>query len=430
MRRREPPPPGRAGRPYVVPPALLRSGEPFDGHHVVDEVRSPLGVLLWEGVRDVVLWAATAPASRPSLFASRAYRERVAALHSLELDQHVRGMMMLLAGVLDPETQPDRQAVARTCRKLAFWAEERLLPRTSIWYAQAAALTAPESAEHAYTAGLLCRRNTEYARAETWYRRAVGLARRRRDAQVYARAYMGLGDLFMQRGDYGRARLALERALNTARRAGMRTLRAEALHELFTVAVETDTIEDAETYAQKAFRACPPGHVLLPRLAHDVAVFWMLHGFYARALPVFQAVLGTMTRQNDRLMVLSSIARASGGAGRIDLFANAWVDTWQIIDDCPTLECVTSSLLRLAYGSACLHDWERVELAARHALELARTRGQTQVQQEAGVLLAIAERQEYIEKSLPSAEEPAVLESADHLADALVRRLTSYADTL
>ncbi|HEU0078696.1 MAG TPA: tetratricopeptide repeat protein, partial [Longimicrobiaceae bacterium] len=224
MPKREPPPPGRAGRPYVVPPALLRSGEPFDAHHVLDEVRSPLGVLLWEGVRDVVLWATTAPANRPRLFGPRAYEERVAALHAVELDQGFRGMMVLLAGVMDRESQPDRQVVARTCRKLAFWAEERLLPRTSVWYAQAAALAFPESAEHAYTVGLLCRKNSEYTRAETWYRRAIGLARRRRDAQVYARAYMGLGNLFIVRNDYARAREAFLRTFRAARRAGMRKL--------------------------------------------------------------------------------------------------------------------------------------------------------------------------------------------------------------
>jgi tetratricopeptide (TPR) repeat protein len=429
MPRREPPPAGRSGRPYVVPPALLRSGEPFDGHHVLDEVRSPLGVVLWEGVRDVVLWATTAPTNRPRLFGRRAHEERVAALHAVELDPDARGMLVLLAGVLDAEKQPDRQSVARACRKLAFWAEERLLPRTSIWYAQAAALASPESAEHAYTVGLLCRRNADYIRAETWYRRAIGLARRRRDAQVYARAHIGLGDLWMQLSDYRRARLAFERAYKTARRAGIRTLRAEALHELFTVAVETNTVADAETYAQKAFRACPLAHELLPRLAHDVAVFWMLQGFYARALPVFQAVLGTMTRPNDRLMVLSSIARAAGGAGRLDLFANAWVDTWQIIDDCPTLECVTSSLVNLARGSASLGDWERVELAARHAFELAGARNQTTVQQDANALLEAAERHDFAEQCLPPVEELTILESAEHLADALVRRLTRYAGT-
>jgi tetratricopeptide (TPR) repeat protein len=411
----------------VVPPALLRSGEPFDGHHVLDEVRSPLGVVLWEGVRDVVLWATTAPANRPRLFGSRAHDERVAALHAVELDPDARGMLVLLAGVLDAERQPDRQVVARACRKLALWAEERLLPRTSIWYAQAAALAAPESAEHAYTVGLLCRRNADYIRAETWYRRAIGLARRRRDAQVYARAYMGVADLFMQRGNYERAKLALERAFNTARRAGMRTLRAEALHDLFTVAVETNQVTEAENIARKAFRAYPRDHANLPKFAHDVAVFWMFQGYFDRALTVFQAVLGTVSSAGDRLRILSSIARAAGGAGRVDIFANAWVETWQIVDDCPTIECVTSSLVRLAYGSASLHEWERVAIAARHALNLSRERGQAQVEQEATMLLEAAEHHQFVETLISTPLEPLIVESADHLAGHLVRRLADYA---
>ncbi len=427
MPRREPPPPGRAGRPYVVPPALLRSGEPFDGHHVLDEVRSPLGVLLWEGVRDVVLWASTAPANRPRLFGPRAYAEKVAALHAVELDPEPRGMLMLLAGVMDRESQPDRQVVARTCRTLAFWAEERLLPRTSIWYAQAAGLAFPESAEHAYTVGLLCRKNSEYTRAETWYRRAIGLARRRRDARVYAQAYLELGDLFMQRSDYGRARLTFERAFKTARRAGIRAIRARSLHSLFGLAVETNQVAGAESYAWKAFKAYPSNHAHLPKLAHDVAVFWMFQGFHERALSVLQALLGTVTRTNERLMIISSIARAAGGAGHLGEFTNAWAETWQIVDTCPTLECVTSSLLRLAYGSASLCDWERVDLAARHALDLANTRGQVQVQQEARALLDAAERHHFVEALISPPEESAIVESADLLARDLVRRLSGYA---
>lgn len=426
MPPRKPRPPRRPGRPYVVPPALLRSAEPFDGFHVLDEVRSEAGVLLWEGVRDVVLWASTREADRDRLFGPRAHAARLAALGSTPADPSVRGPLAVLAGVLDRDAQPDRRAVARACRKLADWAEERSLPRTAIWYAQAASLAFPESAEHAWAAGRLCRKNSEYARAETWYRRAIGLARRRRDAGVYTRAYLGLGDLFMQRSEYGRAKISLERALRTARRAGVRPLRARALHSLFTVAVETNRVSEAEALARQAFKAYPRDHAQLPKFAHDVAVFWMLQGFHERAMTVFQAVLGTTNTANDQLLVLSNLARAAGGARRLDVFANAWVSTWQIIDDCPTLECVTSSLVRLAYGSASLDDWERVELAARYAAELARERGQVQVEQEAGALLDAAERRQFVEKRIPPPNEPVLVESADLLAEHLVRRLAGY----
>ncbi|MET0398729.1 MAG: tetratricopeptide repeat protein [Longimicrobiaceae bacterium] len=396
---------------------------------MLDEVRSPLGVVLWEGVRDVVLWATTAPANRPRLFGRRAHEERVAALHAVELDPDARGMLVLLAGVLDAERQPDRQAVARACRKLAFWAEERLLPRTSIWYAQAAALASPESAEHAYTVGLLCRRNADYIRAETWYRRAIGLARRRRDAQVYARAYMGLGDLFIVRNDYAKAREAFLRTFRAARRAGIRNLRAEALHNLFVVAAETNQVSDALDFAKKAFRAYPRSHSGRITLAHDVAGFWVLQGQYARALPVLEVLVRVLTHPSHRLFALSQLAWAAGGAGRLDVFAHAWVGTWQIIDDQPTLDCVTSSLLRLAYGSALLGDSERVDLASRLAIDIATKRGEEGVLVEARSLMETAEARGLTSSVRSQSVEAETDESADALAEAFVQTLAACAGT-
>ncbi|MEW5928532.1 MAG: hypothetical protein AB1941_13775 [Gemmatimonadota bacterium] len=429
MPRREPSPSARPGRPYLVPPALLRSGEPFDGHHVLDEVRSPLGVLLWEGVRDVVLWATTVPAFRPSLFDPRAYDARTAALHSVELEQELRGMLMRAAGVLDTEHQPDGAAVARTCRKVALWAEERLLPRTAIWYAQAAALASPGSAEHAYTAGQLCHRNAEYTRAETWYRRAVGLARRRQDADMYALAYTGLGHLFIARNDHARAGEAFLRAFRKARRAGIRKLWAEALHNLFVVAAETKQVAEAQEYARRAFRAYPRSHPGRITLAHDVAGFWVLQGQYRRALPVLEVLARILTRSSHRLFALSQLAWAAGGAGQIEVFAKAWIDTWQIIDNQPTLNCVTSSLLRLAYGSALLGDSERVELAAGFAIDLAKRRGEETVLAEARGLLETAGT-----AGLPPALPPPPVEVeqdelANDLAEAFVQTLAACADT-
>ncbi|HEV2146122.1 MAG TPA: tetratricopeptide repeat protein [Longimicrobiaceae bacterium] len=394
---------------------------------MLDEVRSATGALLWQAVRDVVLWATTPEDARSRLFGEDAYDHRVTAIRAREMEDDVRKWLILLAGVVSGREQPGREEISRTCRRISRWADETQLPRTAIWYAQAASLCFPEGAEHAYNVGWLLRRSQEYPRAEAWYRRAIGLARRRRDAHTYARAYMGLGNLYIQRDEYERARLAFERALQTARRAGLRKLRAEAFHDLFSVAAETKQVVDAEIYARKAFHAYPSGHPRLPQLAHDVAVFWMLQGFYNRALPVFESVARVLTRPADRLLILSNLARAAGGAGRIDVFTSAWADTWQIVDDKPHLECVTSSLLRLAYGSALLRDWERVDLAARFALELATRRGQQAVRREAEEVLSAAEQQRFTETVLPAPAEVAVTDAADALAGHLVRRLAACA---
>ncbi|HEX2190245.1 MAG TPA: hypothetical protein VHG51_15160, partial [Longimicrobiaceae bacterium] len=266
----------------------------------------------------------------------------------------------------------------------------------------------------------LCRNASEYARAVTWFARSIVLARRRRDGQTYARAYRRIGQLLMYKGAYGDAEDAFGRAFRYARRAGIREVAAEALHDLFTVAVETGRVAEAEELARRAFHAYPAAHHRLPALAHDIAVFWMLQGHPARALPVFQAVRTVVRDRADHLLAISNVVRAAGEVGDRETFVGAWVDSWAIIDAAPHLECVTSSLLRLAYGSAALGDRERVEVAARYALELATARGQSQVTEEAGILLAGADVSRVGESG---EKDPA----ADQLATRLIQRMRSRA---
>ncbi|HET6765498.1 MAG TPA: hypothetical protein VFH27_17550, partial [Longimicrobiaceae bacterium] len=58
-------------RRWCIPPAILREpSETLEGAQVLDEVGGRLGVLLWQCLRDVTLWAATDPEDRDGLFAS------------------------------------------------------------------------------------------------------------------------------------------------------------------------------------------------------------------------------------------------------------------------------------------------------------------------------------------------------------------------
>lgn len=158
----------RPGRPIPVPPALLSSGEPFDGHHILTEAQSPIGVVLWQSVRDIVLWASTPIAQRAHLFAATAYAQRLTCLNRVDLEQNARRWLALLADVLRTADQPTSEEAAKLCRKLSRWAEERLLPKTAARYAQAAALALPTNAEHALAVASVLRRNGDYLRAETW----------------------------------------------------------------------------------------------------------------------------------------------------------------------------------------------------------------------------------------------------------------------
>ncbi|HEX7242842.1 MAG TPA: hypothetical protein VF263_21315 [Longimicrobiaceae bacterium] len=361
------------------------------------------------------------------MFAPTAYAERITAIASVGLEEGIRTWLMLLADVLSPRDQPTKEVVALACRKVANWAEERSFPRTAIWYAQAAALSCAENAEHAFAVAVACRKNSEYNRADAWYRRAIGLARRKHDAFTYTRAYMGLGSLFIKRHEHQKAKQALERAYRTARRAGIRELRAEALHDLFMVAAETHQVAEAEVYAGKAHRAYHRTHANRVTLAHDVAAFWVLQGHYGRALPVLEAVTKVLSRPASQLFALSNLARAAGATGRVDVFARAWVETWQIIDHQPELDCVTSSLLRLAYGSASLGDWERVELAAGFAFDLATKRGEEDVRLEAGTLLKALNMRQVAEPVPSLIAEPQTADAADLLAEEMVKSLAACA---
>lgn len=416
----------RPGRPSPAPPALLRSNlEGYDGATILDELRSPVGVVLWQTVHDLILWASTPQERRGALWSLHALAKRDRQLREADLDDQLRPWLVVLARILREGRVAPVEELVGAARKVSEWADGQGLPKTAIWYAQAAALIAPTVAEYAFDVGTLYQfRASDYTRAVTWYARAIGLAKRRTDSATYARAHRRMGQILMQRGAFEVAERAFRRAYRYSRRSGVRSVAGEALHDLFTLAVETGRTQEAEELARRAFTAYPPAHPRLVMLAHDVAVLWMLQGHHARALPILQSVLGTELDLGVRLMVVSGLARAAGGAGDRDVFLSAWVETWGIIDANPHMECVTSSLVRLAYGSASLGDRERVELAAGYGLELALKRVQTPIADEARALLEGATQL----VSAPEEPTPAAVEQlAEQFTTRLRRRALSAA---
>jgi maltose O-acetyltransferase len=78
--------------------------------------------------------------------------------------------------------------------------------------------------------------------------------------------------------EFAAARKPLLRAYRAARRASHRLPMAMALHDLFCVAALFGEVENANAYARAAFKAYGPRNNRIPKLAHDVARFWMLQG--------------------------------------------------------------------------------------------------------------------------------------------------------
>jgi tetratricopeptide (TPR) repeat protein len=379
----------RSGRPWIIPPGLLSQNEPFEGYAVLDELRNELGVILWQALRDVELWATAGPSVRPALFSPGCLRQRMERIDAeIDIAAPERALLETLSTLLSRPGEVKGIEVSELCEEIARWSSDTGRPRTALAFAQRAALAAPEEAGPAYLVGVVARRMADYKRSETWFRRALALGRRNRDWRNYGMAHMGLANLYMQRGDAPKARTRLLRALRSARRYGVWAVKSYALHDLFLIAATGDDPRLAEHYARSAYRSYGRRHARLPALAHDVGWFWMLQGHFERALPIFQAMLPHVSRVPERMVVLSNIARAAGGAGKFVVFDRAWNEVWRMVDDSVNRERVSEALINLAHGAAALGMVVRMEMAASYALTIATRRSEAQEQLTAEALLA------------------------------------------
>lgn len=419
----------RHSRPWIAPPGLLMQGEPFEGYHVLDESRDELGLLLWQSLRDVEVWAMTAPEHRPELFTSGALLERMERIDE-EVDPAapLRPVLEGLASLLARPGRVTPLEVCELCQELSRWASDAGLPRTSLAFAQRGAMAAPDEAGPAYLVGLISRRAADYRRAEVWFRRALALARHNQDWRVYSLAHAGLGQMHMQRGDAPRARTRLLRALRAARRYGVWSVRSIALHDLFCIAATGPDPRLAEQYARAAFRSYGRRHPRMPALAHDIARFWMSQGHHGLALTTFQAVLPHIERPQERMLALSNLAQAAGGAGDTNLFTRIWNEVWRIIDERDDAELVSEALINLAHGAQSLGQVVRMDMAASYALTIATRRSEAQERIVAEELLQISRHMgRGADPERAEADAPPLLGS-DQLALQLVEALMEVGD--
>jgi tetratricopeptide (TPR) repeat protein len=365
-------------RLWVVPPGLMTHEEPFEGYRVLDEVRNEAGVTLWEFIRDIDLWSSSGGDGRARLFTKGSARRRRERIAALEAAVELRTPLEAVGRAMEGRVRSPGALMSQACHSLACWAEQQGLPQTALAFAQSAALAAPDEAAPAYFVGRLARRNAEYRRAETWFRRTLGLARRSDDWKHYGLACLGLGNLNRQRGDYPTARSWYVRALRVARRRGLLDVRALALHDLFCVAANRELVDEANLWERRAFRAYGPGNPRLDALAHDVARFRLLTRRDEEALQVFRALLPRIHRITARRLVASNMALAAARVNDRRTFAAMWSETWRLVDEFEDAERVAESLVSLAEGALELGDPDRAQLAASHALRVANQRNEAE----------------------------------------------------
>lgn len=374
MRKRAQPertfaPPRRARRSvprqWCVPPAITTdSRETIEGTTILAEHGPSAGHLLWIALREVTLWAQLQPDSRAGFLADR-LDARLAAIAEGGLDRTLGPVLTALTTVVRSGA-PDPHLVALLCANVSDWAHERDARATALHFAQAAALAHPEAPAPALRVGTLALGAGQDARAETWLRRAVGLARRAGRWDVYAGAYLELGTLYRTRlRDPARAERYYVLAARAARRKGNGELVGSARHGLFLLRLDAGELDEAARLANAAGRAYGRGHPALPRLRRDLAMLWMRQGDHARGLRVLREILPTRTHPAEQLNLCALIARAAAEGGALEVYREHWLTAWNLMDDPRTAEAAAGAMLELARASAVMRDADRVRMIAR-----------------------------------------------------------------
>jgi tetratricopeptide (TPR) repeat protein len=417
-------PPRKTLRRWRVPPALTHGDtDAFEGLSVLDEVAGELGLVLWQSLRDAMLWGRADPANRAALFAPAADTARIAATLASGAPAEVEEPLKALAAMVGAPASMREENVALACRQVAQWAEARGLLAAALAFAQAAAVVTPAEPSCAYAVGRLARRRAEAARAETWFRRTIALARQAGDWPTYANAFAGLGNLYVLRGNFPAARRFHLRALRAATRNSLHDIEGMALHDLFGIAVETGNTREALNLARGAFQAYGPHHPKLPHLAHDIAYFWITQGSCEHALPVLKSLVPHAHDPAFRLCLFGDLGRAAGGVGDRESFQAAWGEATELIASAPSLDTSAIAWLDLAHGALSLGAWERAEDAAQRALEGATRRGDSKARLTAEALVEAARRHQRAERRVASDRDES-RETADAFASELVQSLS------
>ncbi|HEX8694479.1 MAG TPA: hypothetical protein VF746_18800 [Longimicrobium sp.] len=412
----------RRTRPsYVAAPPLTRPDDAAEGADVMAEVPGPAGVLLFGALRDFMLWVETPAGERKGLFAYGAGVLRREAVAAAAPDQELWGPLLSLAQMTDAPEAADPGRLAYACRAVARWAERRGAPGTRLAFAQAAALALPSDPKLALDTARLARDLARHAPAETWFRAAIKLARRR-DWESYAWGFIGLGVLYIRTGNYPAAQTVIGRALRTSVKRRMRPLQASAHHHLFNLLVDASRLREAYEHARAALQAYDADNPNLPVLAHDLGRYWLVVGRHDRAVPVLEAVAPRLD-QPTRMVATANLAHAAARSGDRSRYEAAREQALGMAETYAAGARAAEVLTILSWADAEAREWGRAEELARRAQMLATARGESDVRILAEQHLERVRDRRAAEAPVREPETAGSGRFADRLARELVRTL-------
>ncbi|HST58437.1 MAG TPA: hypothetical protein VLK84_07115 [Longimicrobium sp.] len=353
----------RISRRWCLPPAITHEpGEVLEGSYILEEFGSDLALVLWTAVRDVILWSSTPAERRAVLFSRGAEADRRAGMHAAGVDPALGLSLATLATVVSHPAQANPEIISLVCMDVSRWAREQGRMGTAVAFAQAAAFAQPNAPIPALAVGRLTVEWGRYRRAETWLRRAIGLARRAGDWESYGSAYVLLGEVYVNTGRAALAPRYFQQAARLSRRQGHRGVRAAALHGLLRTSLAAGELDAAEGYARLAQRAYGRAHPRLPELQHDVAQLLVARGHHARAVPMLRRQLGLFTDPARRALCHALLAHAAAALGDPATYEPSWAEAWALLD-APEAAPVASDVLRhLGRAAERKEDWLRVQL--------------------------------------------------------------------
>lgn len=338
---------------------------PLDDLAILREVDGDLGAELLLALCNVRLVAQTPAELRGRLFTPHPPR------FSADLAPDVIQSAITVFGrvVAESASLPDRELV-RACRAVAEWAEDNSHAITAIAFAEVAAHLLPEDAEMANLAGRACRRAGERPRAELWYERAWGLARRAGDVQQYIDGHLGFGGLLRDAGEYGNALKKIRCAGQAARKKGMWESAAEALHDAWYLAYLRADLARASVLALRASRTYPVHAKRRPYYTADLALLLCLRGLYQEALDLLRLTTTHLRAPVERVQLHGLLAYAAAGAKDAETYLVSVREVQTHAAHHPEVGGVA-----LAYAAAGAHlaeDWELADSLIAEAREVAR----------------------------------------------------------
>jgi tetratricopeptide (TPR) repeat protein len=377
----------KSNRRWHLAPVIKHGPEPLESARLLDEDPSPTGLLLWQMVRDVHLWASAEPEERDRLFAGGSESLMYELIEQSRPADEIVSPIHELAVQLGRGGAAEVDRLAEACLSIASWGSETGKPVTALSFAQAASLSRPDHASDANRVALLAQELGEHARAETWFRRTVTVARQSDDREAYALGLVGLGRLYRLRGSPRVAQRFFVRAHRAAIRWGLRPIRVTVLHELFGVAVELERFMTAEQYARATFEQSTAGEEILAELPSEVARLWLARGAYAEARQVLEAVRSAPQLATNGVLGIADLVWALGGLGDRGAFEKAWGHAWEELGGVKRATERARALLSLSNGAALMHDAGRALHAAEQAGLAARESGDRKIRQVAETTL-------------------------------------------